>query len=72
MNTNRCGKNFLKPAINATVPVIGPALAAKAESPAVGEAKTNILKSITGGTILSLTNLHGIGLRLKVMWFLFD
>ena len=33
----------------------------------VGAATPNILKSLTGGKILSLTVMHGNGLRLKVM-----
>ena len=59
--------NFLKPAINATAPFIGMAVSAKTKNPKVGQATTNILKSISGGKILSLTDMHGSGLRLKVM-----
>ena len=33
----------------------------------VGAATTNILKTLTGGKILSLTDMHGNGLRLKFM-----
>ena len=40
---------------------------AKTKNPKVGQATTNILKSISGGKTLSLTDLHGNGLRLKVM-----
>ena len=58
---------FLKPAINATAPFIGMAVSAKTKNPKVGAATTNILKSISGGKILSLTDIHGNGLRLKVM-----
>ena len=58
---------FLKPAINATAPIIGMAVSAKTKNPNVGAATTNILKSISGGKILSLTDMHGRGLRLKVM-----
>ena len=58
---------FLKPAINATAPFIGMAVSAKTKNPKVGQATTNILKSISGGKILSLTDIHGNGLRLKVM-----
>ena len=59
--------NFLKPAINATAPFIGMAVSAKTKNPKAGLATTNILKSISGGKILSLTDMHGNGLRLKVM-----
>ena len=58
---------FLIPAIKATAQFIGMAVSAKTKNPKVGQAITNILESISGGNILSLTDLHGIGLRLKVM-----
>ena len=56
---------FLKPTINTLAPVIGMAVGAKSTNPKVGAATTNILKSLTGGKILSLTDMHGRGLRLK-------
>ena len=43
------------------------AVSAKNKTPQVGQATTNILKSISVGKILSLTDLLGNGLRLKVM-----
>ena len=43
------------------------AVSAKTKNLKVGQATTNILKSISGGEILNLTDLHGKGLRLKVM-----
>ena len=58
---------FLKPTINTLAPVIGMAVGAKSKNDKVGAATTNILKSLTGGRILSLTDMHGRGLRLKVM-----
>ena len=65
--TQTAWNKFLKPAINATAPFIGMAASAKTKNPKVGQATTNILKSISGGKILNLTDLHGNGLRLKVM-----
>ena len=65
--TQTAWNKFLKPAINATAPFIRMAVSAKTKSPKVGQATTNILKSISGGKILSLTDMHGRGLRLKVM-----
>ena len=65
--TQTAWDKFLKPAINATAPFIGMAVTAKTKNPKVGQATTNILKSISGGKILSLTDMHGRGLRLKVM-----
>ena len=40
---------------------------AKSKNKRVGAATTIILKSLTGGKILSSTDMHGNGLRLKVM-----
>ena len=65
--TKTASVKFLIPAINATAPFIGMAVSAKTKNPKVGAATTNILKSISGGKILSLTDIHGNGLRLKVM-----
>ena len=59
--------NFLKPTINTLVPVIGMAVGAKSKNAKVGAATTNILKSLTCGKVLSLTDVDGNGLRLKVM-----
>ena len=58
---------FLKPAVNVAAPFIGMAVGAKTKNPKVAAATTNILKSISGGKIFSLTDMHGRGLRLKVM-----
>ena len=60
-------RKFLKPAVNTLAPVIGMAVGAKAKNTQVGAATANILKSLTGGKILSLTDMHGRGMRLKVM-----
>ena len=65
--TQTAWNKFLKPAINASAPFIGMAVGAKTKNPKVAAATTNILKSINGGNILSLTDMHGNGLRLKVM-----
>ena len=60
---NKCSK----PAVKVTAPFIGMALRSKTKNPKVGAATTNILKSISGGKNLTLTDMHGRGLRLKVM-----
>ena len=65
--TQTAWNNFLKLAINATVPFIGMAICAKTKNPKVGQATTNILQSLKGGKVLNLTDMHGRGLRLKVM-----
>ena len=59
---------FLKPAVNATAPVIGAAIAAKTKNPKAGQTTAQILKAISGGKILTLTdNYSGSGVRLGVM-----
>ena len=57
---------FLNSTTNTLAPVIGLAVGAKCKNKQVGAA-TAILKSLTGGKILSLTDMHGNGLRLKDM-----
>ena len=63
--TQTAWNKFLKPAVKVAAPFIGMAVSAKIENPKVGRATINILKSISGGKILSLTDMHGNGLRLK-------
>ena len=46
-------------------------VSSKTKNPKVGQATTIILQSISGGIILSLTDMHGRGLRLKIMWIQF-
>ena len=65
--TQSAWNKFLKPALNMASPYIGMAVSAKTKNPKNCQATTNILKSISGGKILSLTDKHGRGLRLKVM-----
>ena len=65
--TQSAWNKFLKPALNMASPYIGMAVSAKTKSPKIGQTTTNILKSISGGKMLSLTDMHGRGLRLKLM-----
>ena len=59
---------FLKPAVKVAAPFIGMAVGDKTKNPKVAQATTNILKSISGGEISSLTNMHSsAGIRLRVM-----
>ena len=48
-------------------PLISTAIAAKLKNPQSARITNNISKSLTGGKIKSLTDMHGRGLRLKVM-----
>ena len=59
---------FLKPAVNTLAPVIGMAVGAKTKNKQVEAATANILRSLTGGRVFSLTDMHGNGLRLREMW----
>ena len=65
--TQTAWKKFLKPALNLASPYIGMAVSANKKNPQIGAATTKFLNSIAGGEFLSLTDMHGRGLRLKVM-----
>ena len=65
--TQTAWNKFLKPAVIVAAPFIGMAVGAKTKNPKVAAATTNILKSISGAKIMSLTDMHCRGLRLKVM-----
>ena len=42
------------------------AVSAKTKNPKIGKATTNILKSISGGKVLSLTDQYSSGLFLRI------
>ena len=65
--TQSMWNKFIKPGLKMATPLISAAVAAKTKNPQSAQVKNSILKSLTGGKILSLTNMHGNGLRLKVM-----
>ena len=65
--TQTAWNKFLTPASNVAALFFGMAVSAKTKNPTVGAATTNILKSVSGGKILSLIDMHGNGLRLKVV-----
>ena len=65
--TQTAWNKFLKLAVNVAAPFIGMAISAKTKNPKVGQATTIILKSISAGKYLSLTDMHGHVFRLKVM-----
>ena len=58
---------LLKPALNMGSPYIGMAVSAKTKNSQVGQATAIFSKSLTSGKILSLTDLQGNGIWLKVM-----
>ena len=66
--TEKMWNNFSKPGLKIAIPIISAGVVAKTKSPQSGEINSNILKSVAGGEILSLTYLHsGAGLTLRVM-----
>ena len=46
-------------------PILSAAVAAKTNNPQSAQVTNSILKSLTGGRVLNLTDMHGNGLRLK-------
>ena len=66
--TEKSWKKCLKPALNITSPYIGMTTEAKAKNLEIRKATSSILKSISGGKILSLSEMRsGAGLSLRVM-----
>ena len=65
--TKRAWDSFIKPGLKTGTPLISAAVAAKTKNPQSAQVANTILKSLTGGKILSLTDMHSRGLRLKVM-----
>ena len=65
--TEKNWDSFIKPRLKTTTPLISAAAAAKTKSPESAQITKDILKSLTSGKVLSLTDMHGCGLILKVM-----
>ena len=65
--TQTAWNKFIKPGLKMATPLISAAVAAKTKNPQSAQVTNSILKTLTGGKILSLTDMHGRGLRLKVM-----
>ena len=63
----RAWDSFIEPGLKMATPLISAAIAAKTKNPQSAQVTNSILKSLTGGKILSLTVIHGNGLRLKVL-----
>ena len=64
--TQTAWNKFIKPGSKIATPLISAAVAAKT-NPQSAQVTNSILKSLTGGKVISLTDMHGNGLRLKVM-----
>ena len=65
--TKKTWDSFIKTGLKMATPLISAAVAAKTKNPQSAQVTNSNLKSLTGGKILSLTDMHGRGLRLKVM-----
>ena len=65
--TKKAWDSFIKPGLRMATPLTSAAVVAKTKNPQSAQITNSILKSLTGGKILSLTDIHGNGLRLKVM-----
>ena len=65
--TKRAWVSFIKPSLKMATLLISAAVAAKTKNPQSAQITNNILKSLKGGKILSLTDMNSNGLRLKVM-----
>ena len=59
---------FLKPALKIATSIISAGVAMKTKNPQSAQVTSNILKSLTRSKILSLTDMHGRGLRLKLLY----
>ena len=66
--TKKAWDGFIRPGLKKATPLISAAIAAKTKNPQSAQATNNTFKSLTGGKVLSLTDMHGNGLRLKEMY----
>ena len=69
--TKKAWDSCIKPGLKMATPLRSATVSAKTKNPQSAQITNNILKSLTGRKVQSLTDMHGHGLRLKVMWFLF-
>ena len=68
--TQTTWNKFIKPGLKMATPLISTAVAAKTKKPQSVQITNTLLKALTGGKIFSLTDMHGRGLRLKVMYII--
>ena len=66
--TKEAWDSFIKLGVKMATPPISAAVAEKTKNPQWAQVTNSILKTLTGGKLLSLSDLHGNGLRSKVMW----
>ena len=65
--TEKSSHMFIKPGLKIATPSISGVVAAKTENPQSAQITSSVLKSLTGGEVLGLTDVHGNGLGIKVL-----
>ena len=68
--TQTAWNKYIKPGLKLAAQLISIAIAAKTRNPQSAQITSDTLKTLTGGKILSLTDMHGNGLRFKVLWII--
>ena len=68
--TREIWNNFKKPGLKKATPIISSGVAAKSKNLQPAQITSNISKSLTGDKNSSFTDMHGNGLRLRVMQFI--
>ena len=59
--------SFIKRGLKMATPLISAAVAAKTKNPQTAQITKKFLKTLTGGKILPLTDMHGNGLSLRII-----
>ena len=65
--TKKVWDSFIEPGLKTATPLISAAVAAKTKNPQSAQITNYISKSLPGGKILLLTDMHGRGLRIEGM-----
>ena len=65
--TKKAWDSFIKPGLKMATPLISAAIAVKTKNPQSAQVTNSISNSLKGGKMLSLTDMNGRGLGLKVM-----
>ena len=65
--TKKAWDSFIQPGLKMATTLMSAAVAAKTKNLQSAQLTNNILKPLKGAKTLSITNMHGRGLRLKVM-----
>ena len=63
---------FIEPGLRIATPIISAGVAAETENPQSAQKTSKLLKSVTGGKIFNLTDMHGKGLGLRVIYIILN